>query len=207
MVITIARQFGSGGREIGKQLAKSLGIKYYDKNLITMAAKESGTDPEIFEKADEHAANSLLYSLSIGAVASIDTSFQYSPQMMPANDKLFLLQHNIIRKVSADPCVIVGRCGDYVLKERNDCIKIFIYADLEKRIKYACEKHNIPRENAASIIKRTDKTRANYYNYYSGQKWGDPNNYNLCINSGELGISRCVDLIEFYLKQRGMTLN
>ena len=120
------------------------------------------------------------------------------------NDKLFLLQHDIIKKVSAEPCVIVGRCADYVLSDRIDCIKLFIYADILKRIKYAVDVYKIPHEKAASVIQKVDKTRANYYNYYSTGKWGNPNNYNLCINSGELGVSRSVELIEFYLRQRGM---
>ena len=120
------------------------------------------------------------------------------------NDKLFLIQNDIIRKVSAEPCVIVGRCADYVLADRNDCVKLFIYADMAKRIKYAVDVHKLKKDKAESYIRKVDKTRANYYNYYSDRKWGDPNNYNLCINSGELGISRCVELIEFYLRQRGL---
>ena len=202
MVVTIARQFGSGGREIGKALAKKLGIKFYDKQLISLAAKESGIDPDIAKKLDERASNSLLYSLSIGAAATLD-GFVIEPQL-PLNDRLFLVQHDIIKKLAAEPCVIVGRCGDYVLKERTDCVKLFIYAQMEKRIKYAVDVHKVPKDKAPSIITRTDKTRANYYNYYSTKKWGDPENYNLCINSGELGITRSVELIEFYLRQRGM---
>lgn len=203
MVITIARQFGSGGREIGRTLAKKLGIGFYDKQLITLAAKESGIDPEIAKNLDEKASNSLLYSLSLGAAATFDGGFQIAPQL-PLNDRLFLVQHDIIKKLSSEPCVIVGRCGDYVLKDRTDCVKLFIYADMDKRIRYAVDVHKVPKEKAPSIITKTDKTRANYYNYYSTGKWGDPNNYNLCINSGELGVTRCVELIEFYLRQRGM---
>ena len=202
MVITIARQFGSGGREIGKKLADKLGIKFYDKELISLAAKESGMSPEIFEQVDEKATNSLLYALSVGAV-TIGNNFSVVPNV-PMNDRLFLLQHDIIKKVSADPCVIVGRCADYVLKDRTDCVKLFIYADLQKRIEYAVKVHDVPREKAPSVIQKTDKSRANYYNYYSTGKWGDPKNYDLCINSGDLGSDKTVELIEFYLKQRGM---
>lgn len=202
MVITIARQFGSGGREIGRKLADKLGIKFYDKELISLAAKESGMSPEIFEEVDEKATNSLLYALSVGAV-TIGNNFSIVPNV-PMNDRLFLLQHDIIKKVSADHCVIVGRCADYVLKDRTDCIKLFIYADLQKRVEYAVKVHNVPREKAPSVIQKTDKSRANYYNYYSTDKWGDPKNYDLCINSGSLGSDKSVELIEFYLKQRGM---
>lgn len=203
MVITIARQFGSGGREIGRRLAEKLGIEFYDKKLITLAAKESGIDPEILKNVDERATNSLLYSLSVGAASAIDVGFQLNPTL-PMNDRLFLIQHDIIKKVSAKPCVIVGRCADYVLRDRKDCVKLFIYANLEKRIRYAVDVHKVPEEKAASVISKTDKTRATYYNYYSTEKWGDPQNYNLCINSGELGVARCVELIEFYLRQRGL---
>ena len=108
MVITIARQFGSGGRKIGQQLSEKLDIAYYDKNLLTLVAKESGMDPDIIENLDEKATNSLLYSLSIGAAATLDNGFRIEPQM-PLNDKLFLAQHDVIRKISSDPCVIVER--------------------------------------------------------------------------------------------------
>ncbi len=202
MVITIARQYGSGGRAIGKILAEDMNIKFYDKELINLAARESGISPEIFEQYDEKAANSLLYALSIGAAASIG---DYSiSQQLPINDKLFLLQHDIIRKVSAEPCVIVGRCADYILADRKDCIKIFIYSDMESRIKYAVDVHNVPKEKARSVIKKVDKSRENYYNYYSDQKWGDPGNYDLCINSGKLGVESSAELIKDYLKLRGM---
>ena len=184
MVITIARQYGSGGRAIGRALAESLRIPFYDKELLNIAAKESGVSPEIFEKYDEKASNSLLYALSMGAAATIDSEY--------------------IKKVAEQPCVIVGRCADHVLADRKDCIKLFIYADIEKRIKYAVDVHKVPKEKARSVINKVDKTRANYYNYYSDTKWGDPNNYNLCINSGELGASKCVDLIVYYLRMRGM---
>lgn len=202
MVITIARQFGSGGREIGKKLSEKLKIDFYDKELISIAAKESGVSPEVFERIDEKATNSLLYSLSVGA-ATIGNNFALTPQI-PMNDRLFLLQHDIIKRLSANPCVIVGRCADYVLKDRTDCIKLFIYADLQSRIDYAVKVHNVPREKAPSVIRKTDKSRADYYNYYSTGKWGETQNYDLCINSSELGMDKTVELIEFYLKQRGM---
>ncbi len=203
MVITIARQYGSGGKEIGKKLAKELGIRFYDKNLITLAAKESGLSPEFFEKYDEKASNSLLYSLSVGAAATIGNQYGVT-QEISMNDKLFLIQNDVIKKVACEPCVIVGRCADYVLNDRSDCIKFFIYADIRKRIKYAADIYKVPKDKAESVIRRKDKSRSNYYNYYTNQKWGDPVLYNLCINSGELGVSRCVELIRFYLKERDM---
>ncbi len=204
MVVTIARQFGSGGRKIGKKVADQLGISFYDKKLITLAAKESGIDPEVLKTVDEKAANSLLYALSLGAAAAFDTTFHIEPQL-PMNDRLFLIQHDIIKKISADPCVIVGRCSDYILRERSDCVKIFIYADIEDRIKYAKEVYRIPEDKVTAVISRTDKSRSDYYNYYSDKTWGDPENYDLCINSGKLGIENSAKLIISYLKLRGVT--
>jgi len=203
MVITIARQYGSGGRAIGRALAETLKIPFYDKELINIAARESSVSPEIFEKYDEKASNSLLYALSMGAAATIDSEYGMSP-MVSMNDRIYMIQHDVIKKLAEDTCVIVGRCADHVLADRKDCIKLFIYADIEKRIKYAVDVHKVPKEKARSVINKVDKTRANYYNYYSDSKWGDPNNYNLCINSGELGVSKCVDLIVYYLRMRGV---
>lgn len=203
MVVTIARQFGSGGRKIGYMLANKLDIDYYDKNLINIIAKESGLDPEIIEGMDEKNTSSLLYSLSIGAASVYDSGFRVEPQL-PLNDRLFLAQHDVIRKISGKPCVIVGRCADYILSERNDVVKLFIYADIEKRVEYAIKEYDVNPKKAQSIVTKTDKSRANYYNFYSSKKWGDPNNYDLCINSGKIGIAGSVKLIISYLRQRGM---
>ena len=203
MVITIARQFGSGGRRIGYELAEKLGIAYYDKNLLTLVAQESGMDPEVIDGIDEKATNSLLYSLSIGAAATFDNTFRIEPQL-PMNDRLFLAQHDVIRKISHDPCVIVGRCADYILKGREDLVRLFMYADMNSRVEYAIKEYDVNPQKAHSVVTKTDKTRSNYYNYYSTRKWGDPNNYDLCINSSSLGIEGSVDLIEYYLKVKGM---
>ncbi len=203
MVVTIARQFGSAGRKIGYELAERLGIAYYDKNLLTLVAQESGLDPEVVEGIDEKATNSLLYSLSIGAAATIETAFRIEPHI-PMNDRLFLAQHDVIRRIADEPCVIVGRCADYILRERKDCLRVFIYADIEKRIGYAVREYDVNPKKAHSVVIKTDKTRSNYYNYYSTGKWGEPENYDLCINSGSLGIQGSVDLIEFALRSRGL---
>ncbi|MGN0452845.1 MAG: AAA family ATPase [Ruminococcus sp.] len=201
-IITIARQFGSGGRDIGKALADKLGIPFYDKELISMAAKESGTDSEIFENVDERATNSLLYSLSMG-LYSFGNSFSAMGDL-PVNDRLYILQHKIIKKLADEgPCVIVGRCADYVLKERDDCINVFIHADIEYRKKRAIEIHNVEKARAEQIVNKTDKVRANYYSFYSGQKWGFAQNYDLCIDSSKLTIEQAVSLIESYLSIRG----
>ncbi len=201
MVLTIARQFGSGGRKIGKKVADKLGIPFYDKKLITLAAKESGIDPDILKTVDEKASNSLLYALSIGAASAYDN---YHEPPLPMNDKLFLIQHDIIKKVSVDPCVIVGRCSDYILRERSDCVKVFIYADMKYRKKYARDVYRISEDKVEGVINRMDKSRSNYYEYYSENEWGDMSNYDLCIDSGKLGVDGCVRLIVSYLKIRGL---
>lgn len=201
-IITISRQFGSGGREIAEKLSEKLGIKFYDKELISMAAKESGVHPEVFESVDEKATNSLLYSLSMG-MYSFGNNF--SPlDGMPINDKLYLLQHKIIKQVADEgPCVIVGRCADYVLRDRKDVVKVFIYADMDFRIKRAVDTKDIKESKAEQVILKTDKSRANYYNFYSGKKWGLTESYDLCINRSSLTADQTVDVIDSYLKTIG----
>lgn len=203
MVITIARQFGSRGREIGKALSERLSIGFYDKELITLASQQSGVSEEHFEKYDEKATNSLLYTLSIGASAAVSSDYGATPNI-PINDKLYLLQHNIIRQVAESSCVIVGRCADYVLADRNDCVRVFICAKESIRAEHIAERLHVSTDKAHSLIRKTDKTRANYYNYYADGKWGDPNNYDLCLNSGTLSVEGCVETITAYCLQRGL---
>ena len=197
-IITIARQFGSGGRDIVEALAKALGVKCYDKELISLAAKESGVDPEVFNNVDEKATNSLLYSLSMG-LYSFGTGF--NADRLPVNDKLYLLQHKIIKKLALDgPCVIVGRCADYVLRDCKNVVRLFICADMDYRIKRAVEKKGVKESKAEQVINKTDKSRANYYNFYSGMKWGDPENYDLSVNRTKLTLEQAIGVIQGYLK-------
>ena len=200
-VITIGRQFGSGGRAIGEKLASKLGVAFYDKELISLAAKESGINPEVFESVDEKAANSLLYSLSMG-MYNFGSGFSAMGDL-PVNDKLYLLQHKIIKDIAAkESCVIVGRCADYVLRDHPNCVNIFVYADMEFRKAESVKKHGIDEARAEHIINKTDKSRANYYNFYSGRKWGSTENYDLCVNSSKLSEDKIVDLIVEYIKMR-----
>ncbi|MCI7085780.1 MAG: cytidylate kinase-like family protein [bacterium] len=197
--ITISRQFGSGGKEIGKALADKLGIDFYDKELISLAAKESGYDPKIFENVDERATNSLLYSLSMG-LYSFGNGFS-SMGDLPVNDQLYMLQHKIIKKLANEkPCIFVGRCADYVLKDNPKCINIFLYADLDYRVKRTIERNGVDPDRAEQAVNKADKTRANYYSFYSGKKWGRPENYHLCINTGILTTNQCVDIITNYIE-------
>lgn len=197
-IITIGRQFGSGGREIGEALAKKLNLKFYDKELISLAAKESGINPEVFAEIDEKATNSLLYSLSLG-VYSFGNNFNATGGL-PINDKLYLLQHKLIKQIADEgPCVIVGRCADYILSDRDNIVNIFINADMDYRIKRAIDVKKVKESKAEQAVIKTDKSRANYYNFYSGKKWGVPENYDLCLNRTKLSTEKVVEIIESYL--------
>ena len=193
-VITIGRQFGSAGREIGEQVAKEFGIKYYDKELLSRAAKESGFCEEILENHDERPTSSFLYNLVMDTY-----SFGYNASHyvdMPISHKVFLAQFDAIKKVASEgPCVIVGRCADYALADWNDCFSIFVHADLDWRINRIASKHGKTPKEAKDMITKTDKSRASYYNYYTNKKWGAARSYNLCIDSGKLGIDYATEAI------------
>lgn len=197
-IITITRQYGSGGHDIGKALAEKLGISFYDKELISIAAKKSGISPEIFKDVDEKATNSLLYSLSTG-LYSYGNSFS-SMGDLPVNDRLYILQHKIIKELSEkETFVVVGRCADYVLRDNPNVVKVFIYADIDSRVKRAIDRQDIDPARAKQAVQKADKRRANYYSFYSGKKWGLVDNYDLCINTTNISIDQAVDLIYNYL--------
>lgn len=199
-VITIGRQYGSGGREIGMKIAELLGISYYDDELISLAAKNSGINSETLSDVDEKATNSLLYTLAMGgSLFGGNAALAYE---MPINDKLYLAQSDVIKELAQkEPCVIIGRCADYVLKEYPSAINIFIYADLEKRAVRVAKNRNIPEAKAKDIIIKTDKQRANYYNYYTSQKWGRIENYDLCIDSGRLSLDKAAEAVVAYVEK------
>ena len=197
-VITIGREYGSGGRLIGKKLADELGFAFLDKELITMAAQKSGMSPQLFADIDENATNSLLYSLASGAYLMGGRMAPASD--MPMTDKLFILQSNIIREeAEKGPCVVVGRCGDYVMEGRKSVYNIFIQAPFEDRVKRAVAEYGLEEKGAADTVRRTDKKRANYYNYYSNRKWGRSSNYHLCVDSSKLGIDGTVQLLTQFI--------
>lgn len=194
LVITISRQFGSGGREIAKMAAEKLGIAYYDNELITLAAKESGLSADLFENADQTAGNSLLYSLAMGTYSMSHGVAGYIE--MPLNDRLFLIQSDIIRRlVKETPCVIVGRCADYLLKDHPNAIHTFIQAPMKNRVERAVSVYQLPRAKCEDALAKVDKRRATYYNYYTSQKWGRIENYDLVIDSGCFGINGSAELL------------
>ena len=201
LVITIARQFGSGGREIGKALADKLGIEFYDRELLRLAAKESGIDEELFENADEQPSNSFLYSAVMVNHVSLKSFLGYNDCI--TNDKLFIFTIETIRKLAQEKsCVIVGRCADYILKDHENCVNVFIHANYEDRLKTVMETKELTKEQAKSLIKKTDKRRSAYYSYYSDKTWGDVNEYDLCVNSSNLTVEKAADVIDFYIKNR-----
>jgi cytidylate kinase len=198
-IITISRQYGSGGREIGKKLAEKLKIPFYDNEIITRAAKESGFSETAFENAENKATNSLLYSLAMGmnAYGNQDIGFTH----LSLDDQLYLVQSDVIRKVAAEgPCVIVGRCADYVLRDLDQVVNLFIWADLSARVKRAVELYHLNPDKAEEEILKSDKRRANYYNYHASEKWGRAENYHLSLRSDYVGIDNTVDCILRFLE-------
>ena len=197
-VITIGRQYGSGGREIGQKLAKYYDIPFYDNELITRAAKESGFAEETFEKAEDKATNSLLYSLAMGINVYGNQDFGFSG--LSLDDRIFLAQSDVIRKVADEgPCVIVGRCADYVLKERENVVNLFVRASMSYRLQRAIVNYQVDEKKAADIIMKNDKRRRNYYNYHVGEKWADLNNYDLVFRCDMCGIDNAVKCIITYI--------
>lgn len=198
-VITISREFGSGGREIGKTLAEKLGIDFYDKELLEIASKESGITQELFVKHDETYTNSFLYSLVMGNYP-VTPDGRIAPEM-PLNQKIFLAQFDTIRSLAEKgPCVIVGRCADYVLKNKDNVINFFITGSMPQKRRRILERYDIEKNKVEDFIRKTDKRRANYYNYYTDMKWGEAKNYDLCINSSKTGIDGAVELMEAYIR-------
>ena len=195
IIITIARQYGSGGREIGERVARLLGIPLYDKELITDAATKGSLNEEIIKKADESAANSLLYTLAMGSnVLGTTMHFGYK---MPLNDKLFILQSEVIKEYAKNgSCVIIGRCADYVLRDEPNILRLFIYGDLDHRQARVLERHpELKSSQVIDVINKTDKRRSSYYNFYTGNKWGKYDNYDMAINSSTLGIDHTAQVI------------
>ena len=198
-IITIGRQFGSAGREIGEKVAEYFGIPCYDKELLSRAAKESGYCEEMIESHDERPTNSFLYNLVMDTY-----SFGYNASSfvdMPISHKIFLAQFDTIKKMASEnPCVIVGRCADYALSDYDNCINLFIYGDEDKKVKRIMEKYNLSEGKAKDMINKKDKQRQSYYNYYSSKKWGRADSYDLCINSSILGVDGTAKLLIQYIE-------
>ena len=193
-IITIGRQYGSAGREIGYKVADALDIKLYDKEMLDRAAKESGICQELFETHDEKPTNSFLYSLVMDTYSLGYTSGSYTD--MPINHKVFLAQFDAIKKIADEgPYILVGRCADYALEEYDNVISLFIHAGLDARIRRIARIYDLTDAKAKDLIIKTDKKRASYYNYYSNKKWGAADSYDMCLNSSMLGIDGTAEAI------------
>ena len=203
-IITIGRQYGSAGRQIGRTLAEELGIKCYDKELLERAAKESGLCEELFENHDEKPTNSFLYSLVMDTYSFGYTSSAFSD--MPINQKVFLAQFETIKKIASEgPCIMIGRCADYALADFDNCLSVFFHADLQTRIRRIAKIYDLTDAKAKDRIIKTDKKRSSYYNYYTSKRWGDADSYDLCIDSGKFGVDGSVELLlnAIQLKEKG----
>ena len=198
-IITIGRQFGSGGKEVGIRVAKELGIPFYDKELLQEAAKKSGLCEKIFEHFDER-PKSLLYSIAMD-------SYMFALPGTGAGDSLeqqvYLATFDTSRHIASQgPCVMIGRCADYALADNPNHLSIFIHAPMDVRIQRVAKRQNIPPEEARKLIIRTDKRCASYYEYYSSQKWGAVESYDFCIDSSYLGLGGTVELIQTMVAQK-----
>ena len=197
IILTIGRQFGSGGREIGQRLAKELGIGYYDKELITVAARESGLCEDVFEKADERASSGLSYAFTMGYSSFMGGMFT------PYNDILSKIQSDAIRKLAeTESCVLVGRCADYILRDNPACLSFFIHSSVESRVQKTVERHGVTVEEAKNMMEKTDKSRAAYYNYYTNKTWGMASSYNFSIDVSVLGIDETVEFMKSFIERR-----
>lgn len=204
LVITIGRQFGSGGRDVGEKVASALGIPFYDKELVEMAAQKSDISKEALKEVDERATSSFLYSLAGGnySMRGINAPLYYE---MPINDKLFIAQADVIKNLAKQgSCVIVGRCADYVLENEDyvDLLNIFIYGSVDYRARRVMNALNLPQSKARDRVVKTDKQRRTYYDYYTSRDWGVMSNYDLCLNTENIGIDNAAQMIIKYVETK-----
>jgi cytidylate kinase len=200
-VITIARGYGSGGKTIGKMLAEELGIPFYDRDLLRLASDDSGINQDLFAKADEKIKKSSLFNIARNV---------YKGELIPpdsddfvSNDNLFNYQAKIIKELAeSESCVIIGRCADFVLKDCENVVKVFVHAPLEDCINTLKQMTGKPEKEIEKQIASIDKHRADYYKYYTGRDWEDAKNYDLCLNSSRLGFEKCVEIVKSYMDIR-----
>ncbi len=199
IIINIGRQLGSGGREVARRLAETFGCKFYDKELLNLAARESGFSEKFFEQNDEH--KGFLRTLFHVHVPHLSDNSFYSNNF--SEESLFKFQSDAIRKAAdEDNCVFVGRCADYVLRDHAEATNVFITASMEWRIAQVSKRHQCDEQTAHKIIHNAESQRANYYNYYTGKRWGDAASYDLCIDTSILGIDDTHQLIADFIRKR-----
>ena len=207
LVITIGRQYGSGGRITSKRLAEELGIHFYDEEILRMTSEESAIGEQYFRLADEKAGNNLLYRV-VGGLR--DSLGKPSSKNLTSKENLFKFQSEVIRKLAREEsCIIVGRCADYILEAEPDVnvIRLFVYADMPTRIRRVMEVDGVlDPDEAVRKIRRIDKERREYYKYFTGREWGDMTLYDLPINTTNLSLDQLADLVKFYIRMRGFEI-
>ncbi len=195
--IVIGRQYGSGGYDVGKRLAEELGYRFYDKEIVELAAKKGNFHVDTVKKLDENAKGSFLYSIAMGnySVGTLGGPVYYD---LPINDKLFIAQSEIIKESALDgPCVFVGRCADYVLKNAEiPHLSVFLYADMDYKAKRVSERLELPLQKAKDKVVKIEKQRRSYYDYYTNMEWGVMKNYDLCLSTSVLGEDKCFEIIK-----------
>lgn len=204
-VINIGRQLGSGGKIVGEIIARRLGIRLYDKELINLAAEQSGLCPEFFEKADEKESRGVL-STVIGYLRAPFVGDDGGVTNVLSNDALFKIQSDVIREIAArESAVFVGRCADYILRENPRCVNVFITADAADRIGRICRRQEVTPEEARAMMERIDARRASYYDYYSSKTWGVASTYHLCLSTSVLGEEGTADFIQEFAARKLQT--
>ncbi len=197
--ICLGRQLGSGGHDIAKELAERLNLKFYDKELIYVAASKSGYSRELFEKSDEE--KSTIHTFFTNFIPFLGSTDFYGNQV--DEESLFFILSQTIRELAeADNCIFVGRCAEYILREKKRMASVFISADDSDRIARICQSKSLKKEEAKKAIINNDKHRSSFHNFYSEKRWGEASTYDLCINSSKLGIERTEDFLENYIKAR-----
>ncbi len=201
VIITISREFGSGGREIGEKLAGELSLPYYDKTIIQLAADRSGLSESFIEQSESKVSTSFLFNIAAAAYSNTKYSLQYDT---PVNDKAFFAQASVVRDLAAQSsCIIIGRCADYILREEPNLVKVFIRGDIKDRQKRITEIYEMPEEGIVERVRKIDKSRANYHKYYTGETWGDIHNYDIVLNSSFTGIDGAVQVLKKLLNEKG----
>ncbi len=199
VIVTISRQYGSGGRTVGRLLAEKLGVPFYDKELIELAAKESGLDESVLASADEQVSSSLLYSLSLGMYAGVGRAD--SMNGLSINDRVYVHQAKVIRDIAQKgPCVIVGRCADSILAGRADVVSVYIHASRETRLRRVVEQYGMDPHRAENELQKIDKRRTAYHDYYADTKWGRAENYQLSLDTSRLSDEGAAAAISTYLE-------
>lgn len=192
-IITIGREFGSGGREIGQKAAKALQLECYDTRLIQMAAEQGSMNADVLSSVDEKRASPWLYSYSSSGDYITNPQTGYNISM---NDRAFHLQSNVIQQLAQrESCIIVGRCADYVLRNFKNVFSVFIQADMESRVQRIMSKYDMAEKEARAMIKKMDKERSLYYNYFTDKRWGRPDGYSMILDSSKLGVDTCVNML------------